>query len=88
MGRKASSLIGLQVANDKNPISQDITKILFPIVIDGIKLDESLKPAADASKTDYVLVQTWKGLSSLEVEQLVSLKHIDYVSKNTYLGVY
>src|SRR5256714_6872295 len=63
---------------------------MFPIMINGNRFDESVKPAADASKTDYILVQCQGRLSLSRRQKLddAGLKHINYVSKNTYLCHY
>ena len=63
---------------------------MFPITINGNRFDESVKPAANASKTDYILVQSRGRLSPSKRQKLgdAGLKHIDYVSKNTCLCHY
>ena len=63
---------------------------MFPITINGNKLDPSTKSATDSSKTNYILVQTRAGLSPSQRQDLANagLVHLDYVSKNTYLCGY
>ena len=39
-------------------------------MINGNKLDQSIEAAANASNTDYILVQTWTGLSPLDQQNL------------------
>ncbi|RYP15321.1 hypothetical protein DL765_005777 [Monosporascus sp. GIB2] len=60
---------------------------MIPITINGNTLDHSTKSAADASKTNYILVQFRARLSPSQMQELANagLKHLDYVSKNTYL---
>ncbi|KAI1159906.1 hypothetical protein F5B18DRAFT_556371 [Nemania serpens] len=60
---------------------------MFPIIINGNHLDEAIEPAADASGTNYILVQSRAGLSPPQKQDLAKagvMVH-DYVSKNTYL---
>jgi hypothetical protein len=61
---------------------------MFPITINGNTLDQSTRSTADAFK--YILVQSRAPLSPLQRQNLenAGLKHLDYVSKNTYLGHY
>lgn len=62
----------------------------FPIEVNGNKLDESIEPAANASETDYILVQSQGRLTPSQKQELVNLTvdiH-EYVSKNTYLCSY
>jgi hypothetical protein len=60
---------------------------MFPITINGNHLDQSTKPAADASKTNYILVQSRARLSPSQRQDFAKagLELLDYVSKNTYL---
>ncbi|EFY94070.1 ankyrin repeat protein [Metarhizium robertsii] len=63
---------------------------MYHISINGNHLDESIKPATDASETNYILVQTRMQLNEPERQYLVNAGLIfhDYVSKNTYLCGY
>jgi serine protease AprX len=63
---------------------------IFPITINGNSLDQLTKSAADASKTNYILVQSRARLSPLQRQELAGAGLVlhDYVSKNTYLYGY
>jgi serine protease AprX len=62
---------------------------LFPITINGYTLDQS-KPDTKPLKTKYILVQSRARLSPSDRQELdhAGVKHLDYVSKNTYLCQY
>lgn len=62
---------------------------LYPITINGNTLNPSILNAGPL-KTKYILVQSWSRLSSSSREGLeeANIKHLDYVSKNTYLCQY
>ena len=63
---------------------------MFPIMINGNKLDQSRGPVTGSLKTKYILVQSRTRLSPSDWKKLngAGVKHLDYVSKNTYLCRY
>ena len=63
---------------------------MFPITINGNTLNQSIPPATGSLETEYILIQCWARLSPSDRQKLddVGVKHLDYVSKNTYLCQY
>ena len=63
---------------------------MFPITINGNILGQSPGPATELIKTKYVLVQSRAQLSPSDRRELdhAGVKHLNYVSKNTYLCQY
>lgn len=63
---------------------------MFSIIINGNHLDPATKPAAKASETNYILVQTWARLTPSQRNNLAEegVEIHDYASKNTYVCGY
>ncbi|XXH05644.1 hypothetical protein Hte_012079 [Hypoxylon texense] len=62
----------------------------LPITINGNYLDDSTGPSEDASKTNYILIQTKARLSPPQTQDLENARVtlVEYVSEHTYLCGY
>ncbi|KAL7936595.1 peptidase S8 and S53 [Trichoderma chlorosporum] len=69
---------------------QAVQKPIFPIKINGNDLDESIEPALNASKTNYIIVQTRRSLSPTQRRTLIdaNLELYDCICEKTYLCGY
>ncbi|KAJ8126307.1 hypothetical protein O1611_g7332 [Lasiodiplodia mahajangana] len=89
-GARSENITRLLLGQTVSKPEQDTMSPTFPITINDITLSPWPVLAADASDTNYVVVQTRGKLDLPKMRGLedAGLDHIAYVSKNTYLCQY
>ncbi|KAI0097515.1 ankyrin repeat-containing domain protein [Nemania sp. FL0031] len=87
---RGAAVVNLLLGRQVDYPEQDASEPIFRITINGNPLDKATKPSADASSSNYILVQSRARLTSTQQQDLINegLTFHSYVSQNTYLCAY
>ncbi|KAK4076934.1 uncharacterized protein Triagg1_3901 [Trichoderma aggressivum f. europaeum] len=79
-----------EITTEEAEVGRAPQEPVFPIKINGNDLNQSIKPAEDASETNYILIQTRGAISDPEKDILkrMNVEFYDCICENTYLCRY